>query len=349
MKQIALFALCAFAGCAAPTAVPVSLGAEEIRLAPTDARIEPSGFATIVDAPPAKISKMPVALAPKSDPASRAEALRRIAALQVLMPEFERLRIRLAAAERGNYTDARIVHDPDWAYILYFKHDPAGTLAKYTHNPRFKAAPGRYTKQDLDTLIAPWAKRFSETGIVGGYGSDATYGTADFSMAVTEEEYRAIAAQKHWGPVPAPIKLEFSQSLAFPAVDARVAPLLRHFASERRATVIQLEAGASGRIFLRDGCLRTGRTGATGPSALTMFHKETGIGLDAQGYLALIDRATGKPTGRIGEMFFWASPNDAREDMSEVIALHAACGAGPVVNVGNPESKFAFDARYRGN
>ena len=349
MKQIALFALCAFAGCAAPTAVPVSLGAEEIRLAPTDARIEPSGFATIVDAPPAKISKMPVALAPKSDPASRAEALRRIAALQVLMPEFERLRIRLAAAERGNYTDARIVHDPDWAYVLYFKHEPAATLAKYTLNPRFRAALGRYTRQDLDTLIAPWAKRFSEAGIVGGYGSDATYGTANFSMSVTKEEYRAIAAQKRWGPVPAPIKLDFSQSLAFPAVDGRIAPLLRHFASERRATVIQLEAGASGRIFLRDGCLRMGRIGTAEPSSLAMFHKETGIGLDAQGYLALIDRTTGRPTGRVGEMFSWGAPNGAREEMPEVIALHVACGPGGVINVGNPESKFAFDRKYRHN
>ena len=237
----------------------------------------------------------------------------------------------------------------DQVMFAGFTHEPAATLAKYTLNPRFRAALGRYTRQDLDTLIAPWAKRFSEAGIVGGYGSDATYGTANFSMSVTKEEYRAIAAQKRWGPVPAPIKLDFSQSLAFPAVDGRIAPLLRHFASERRATVIQLEAGASGRIFLRDGCLRMGRIGTAEPSSLAMFHKETGIGLDAQGYLALIDRTTGRPTGRVGEMFSWGAPNGAREDMPEVIALHVACGPGGVINVGNPESKFAFDRKYRHN
>ena len=328
-------------------ALIVTLGCAASAKVPVRATVGKSGYATVLKAPPAPIAR-PARSAPV-DPVAMAQARQEMAAMQALMPEFERQRLRLAAAERGNYTDARIVHGPDWAYVLYFKHDPAATLAKYTHNPRFRAALGRYTKQELDTLIAPWAKRFGEVGIVGGYGSDATYGTADFSMAVTEEEYRAIAAQKRWGPVPAPIKLDFSQSLAFPAVDARIATLLRHFASERRATVIQLEGGASGRIFLRDGCLRMGQTGTTEPSALAMFHKETGIGLDAQGYLALIDRATGKPTGRIGEMFSWAAPNDAREDMPEVIALHGACGPGAVINVGNPEGKSAFDRKYRHN
>ena len=80
-----------------------------------------------------------------------------------------------------------------------------------------------------------------------------------------------------------------------------------------------------------------------------MFHKETGIGLDADGYLALIDRRTGKPTGRVGEMFAWGAPNPSGEEMPEVIALRARCGTGPVVNVGHPESKAAFDRRYSRN
>ena len=339
-------------------ALIVALGCAASAKLPVRAMVGKSGYATVLKAPPAKISEPPIKRGASSEQAyyaeanhvPLAEAQRRIAAMQALMPEFERLRIKLAATERGNYTDARVVHEPDWAYVLYFKRDPAGTLAKYTHNPRFKAALGRYTKEDLDALIAPWARRFTEAGIVGGYGSDATYGTADFAMSVTEEEYRALAAQKHWGPVPAPIRLGFSGALAFPTVDPRVANLLRHYASERRGTVIQLEAGASGRIFLRDGCLRiSGNGSTTAPGALAMFHKETGIGLDAQGYLALIDRTTGKPTGRIGEMFEWGAPNDASEAMPEVIALHAACGPGAVINAGNPTSKFAFDRRYHHN
>ncbi|HXG80377.1 MAG TPA: hypothetical protein VNJ05_01100, partial [Sphingomicrobium sp.] len=168
----------------------------------------------------------------------------------------------------------------------------------------------------------------------------------EFMLSVTEDEYREIAAKEGWGPVPEAIKLGFVRALAIPAVDPKVAPFLRHFASERRATVFQLEALGTGRIILRDGCLRLADNGK---ELLVMFHKETGIGLDDQGYLALIDRRTGKPTGRIGEMFAWGAPNAANEDMPEVIELRARCGTGPLVNVGNPESKAAFDLRYSRN
>ena len=59
--------------------------------------------------------------------------------------------------------------------------------------------------------------------------------------------------------------------------------------------MFQLEALGGGRIILRDGCLRM--AGHAGQEALAMFHKETGIGLDDEGYLALIDRRSGKPSG----------------------------------------------------
>ncbi len=53
-----------------------------------------------------------------------------------------------------------------------------------------------------------------------------------------------------------------------------------------------------------------------------------------------------KPTGRVGEMFARGAPNPSGEDMPELVELHARCGPGTVVNVGNPESKAAFDLRY---
>lgn len=125
-----------------------------------------------------------------------------------------------------------------------------------------------------------------------------------------------------------------------PAIDPRVANLLRGFAYERRGTLLQLEAGFEGRIVLADGCLRL--DSATGP--LVAFHRETGIGLDAQGYLALIDRNTSKAKARIGEMMSWAGPNDAK-DFVGLAELQAACGGGPWLNAGNPESKARFEAR----
>ena len=69
-----------------------------------------------------------------------------------------------------------------------------------------------------------------------------------------------------------------------------------------------------------------------------MFHRETGIGLDEQGYLALKDRQTGKFTGRIGEWFSWGGPNGVPEKEADVMELQQRCGGGGIVNVGNPRS-----------
>lgn len=258
------------------------------------------------------------------------------------MGEFSALQVKLRIAEKGNYTDARIVHEPDWAYLLFFKNDPQRTLAKYTKNPRFKAAQGRYAQEELHALVEPWAKRFEAQKIMGGYGLDATYGVVEMMMSVSEAEYREIAAREGWGMPPEAIRLGFSRDPVIPAVDPRAAPLLRGFAYERRATVMQLEAGFSGRIILDDGCLRL--ESKTGP--LVAFHRETGIGFDQDGQLSLINRITGKPSGRIGEMLSWAGPNGGT-DLIGIDKLKARCGDGPVTNVGNPESQAVFDARYR--
>ncbi|GAA4714221.1 hypothetical protein H9L13_04505 [Sphingomonas lutea] len=310
-----------------------------------------STFATILEAPPSPTGDV----APqrndfvsqehwyaRENGISVAEAKKRMADQQAISAEFEGLRARLAANESDNYTGVRMVHQPDWGYIFYFKRDAAATLARHTRNPRFRAAPGRFTDAEIKALVQPWAERFGKAGIMGGYGVDGTTGTAQMMMSVDREEYRAIAAREGWGTPPDGIALEFSRSLAIPAVDPRVAGLLRGFAYESRATVIQLEAGFSGRIILHDGCLRLGK--ADGP--LVVFHRETGIGLDRQGYLALIDRHSGKPLGRIGEMMSWAGPNEAK-DYVGLDALKAACGGnGSVINAGSPESRARFEARH---
>jgi hypothetical protein len=262
-------------------------------------------------------------------------------------PVFQRLVERLRKAEPDNFTGARLFHKPDWGYLLYFKRDPEATLAKYMRNPRFKAAQGRHTPQELDALIKPWLERFTKAGIIGVYGQDGTNGTASFGMTVTEEEFRALAAREGWGPVPDAIKLGFGKEAEVPAIDPRVAPFLRAFANDSKATLMQPEAGFIGRIILRDGCLRV--VAGRGPAALAYFHHETGLGIDDQGYLALINRRSGKPKGRIGEVFAWAGPNRLRENMPGLAELKAKCGDGPVAHVGNPESEAAFEIRHGRN
>ena len=274
------------------------------------------------------------------------EAKKRVSEQMVVQPLLERLRERLRIAEPDNYVDVRMVHQPDWGYILYFKRDPEATLRKYSVHPRFKAAKAAYTEAELKALADPWLKRFADERVGFGYSPFPAEGRADLMMTITAAEYRAIAARKGWDDVPPPIRLSFARELPFPRVDPVIAPLLRGFASESQATGLQMEAGFSGRVILDDGCLRLESKGkAKGP--LAVFHRETGIGLDAQGYLAIIDRDTGKAKGRVGEMWSWAGPNPGI-DFDGLERLKAQCGDGPIVNVGNPESEARFKARYPG-
>jgi hypothetical protein len=274
------------------------------------------------------------------------EARKRLSEQQAISPIFQRLQERLRASEPDNYVDARLVHQPDLGYVLYFKRDPAATLRKYSVNPRFGAAAAPYTRTELQAMIDTWTKRFGEAGIVGGFSISPTEGRAEMMMLVTEAEYRRVAKARGWGAVPSAIRLGFAGELPFPRVDPRYALLLRGFASERQPTIRQREAGRSGRVILDDGCLRLAAKGKSkGP--LVVFHRETGIGVDEQGYLAAIDRRTGKAKGRIGEMWSWAGPNPDTE-FDGLDELKTACGEGPIVNVGNPESQARFRARNPG-
>lgn len=274
------------------------------------------------------------------------EARKRLSEQQAILPVFQRLEERLRQLEPDNYVSARLNHQPDWSYTLYFERDPEATLRKYHVNPRFKAAKAAYTEAELKALVDPWLKRFAEERIGSMYSPFPAEGRAEIGMTITAAEYRAIAAREGWGDVPAPIQLSFAKELPFPRVDLQIAPLLRGFASESQATSLQMERGSSGRVVLDDGCLRLEVKGRKkGP--LAVFHRETGIGLDAQGYLAIIDRRTGKAKGRIGEMWSWAGPNPGT-DFDGLEELKTACGDGPIYNVGNPESEAVFKARHPG-
>ena len=330
----------------------VAVAAAAPVFAPTGAKIEPSGYATIERAPhlpypeePPAADTNPGAEAEwyaRDQGISVAEARQRQAEQQAMFTEFELLLANLRAREPGNFTAARMIHQPDWGYEMYFKRDPERTLAKYTQNPRFTAKHARYTREELEALIKPWTERFTAEKMTGGWGVDDTYGTANIMMAVTEAEFRAIAAREGWEAVPEAIKLEFAKPLGHPSVEEQAKPFIRAFAQESRSTVTQLLALGTGRIVMRDGCLRLG---SAQDSPLVMFHRETGIGIDDQGYLALKDRATGKSKGRIGEWFSWGGPNGVSEDEPSVVTLKKRCGNAPIANVGNPESHASFRAR----
>lgn len=321
--------------------------------APKGAVIGRNGYATIMRVPPSPTGDVkpqrptyngPIEWYAQEEGLTVPEARKRLSEQMGFMPIFERLQERLRRLEPDNYVSARINHKPDWHYVLFFKRDPEATLRRYSVNPRFKVAKAAMTEAELKALAAPWLARFEKAGIADVHGTDPIAGTASMTIPITRAQFDVIAAREGWGEVPAAIKLHFAADHQVPRVDPRVAPYLRGFASASRATTLQMERGEGGRVVLDNGCLRlAGNRKVKGP--LVVFRRETGIGLDAQGYLAIIDRGTGKSKGRIGELWGWAGPNPDKE-FDGLEELKAACGDGPIVNVGNPESEARFEARY---
>lgn len=356
MLRIGFLAICGvLVACApvdSPRKAPAAAG-----FVPTDARIQSSGFATILHAPSPAYPEEPPP--PENRPVggeaawyardrniTEAEARKRLAEQRALHPEFERLIATLRKQESGNFTAPRMVHAPDWAYEFYFKREPAATLARYTSNPRFEAALARYTRAELDALIQPWATRLQEAGVLDGYGSDETRGTAEFMLAMTRAEYEHMAAREGW-QLPDAIKLAFAPELYGPAVDQRAAPFVRLFPQSERATGIVLTSATSGRIVLQDGCLRVLRPNQA--PALAYFAKEAALTIDDQGYLAVRNRdpRAGSPgqMGRAGEVFVWGGYGEVTEGMAMVADLRKHCGSGPIAHVGNPTSLHHFRVR----
>ena len=323
---------------------------------PRGAIVAPSGYATVLHAPS---PPYPIAPPPPDDrPVSEAgwyarsqgisedEAKKRLLEQEALSPEFQRLLATLRKREAGNFTAPRMVHAPDWSYVFYFKREPAATLAKYSDHPRFRAALAKYTQDELDALIQPWARRFEQARVLGSYSSDDTFGTAGFTLSVTRKEYERLAAREKWR-VPDAIVLSFAPELKGPAVDPRVASFLRIFPQSDRSSTTVLLSATLGRIVLEDGCLRVTRPRE--PPALAYFAREAGLTLDDEGYLSLRDRTSpshaAQHMGRIGEVFVWGGYGEVTGAMAMVPELRARCGTGPIVHVGSPTSLHHFRVR----
>ena len=272
--------------------------------------------------------------------------MRRIAAQQAIVPEFEKLQAQLRAREADNYTDARLIHDPDWAYVLYFKRSPELDARQIYVQSEVQGRAGALfalRARSADQAVDRPFHRRRKIARRRGHRRDPRR-RRDDARRDRGGISRAGGAKALGAGVDDAIKLTFADELSGPQVDLRVRRFVRAFASEPHATVFQLEALGTGRVIMRDGCLRL--VAFDGRESLAYFHRETGIGLDDAGYLALIDRRTGKPSGRVGEMFAWGAPNAVPKDDPAVAMLKARCGDLPVSNIGNPESKAVFDARY---
>jgi hypothetical protein len=344
-------AACLAAACSAPATTSQQSAAVAASL-PTGATAGRSGFWSIATAPNSPPGP-PMKRGPQSEltfyaqlaGVSNAEADKRMKAQEKTRPEFERLMRTLRSKERGNYTDAELIHRPDWAYLIYFKRQPAATLAKYTKNPRFQARSAPYTDEELTRLSKPWLDRINGERLTTGYAMNPRRGTADIDMVVSREEFEAIARAKAWGPVPDFLNLKFDTAPVGPALDPAVAAGIRILAQGDRNLGATNQAALGGRIVLRDGCFFV--VGHEGKEQLAYFAREVGLGRDPQGYLSLHRRnAERTHLGRIGEMFTWAGPIGIDEQAPMVRQLRAQCGTAPLMHVGIPESSAMFNARY---
>jgi hypothetical protein len=333
------------------------------RLVLKGAVLEASGFATILDAPSPPFPDTPPP--PENRPANEAEwyarsqgigteeAVKRQREQAALRPQMERLLELVRAKEQGNFTAVRMVHAPDWAYVFYFKRQPQETLSRYARHPRIKAALARYTQAELDALAKPWVDRLMAHRLLDGHGSDPTFGEVVLAMAVSEAEFREVAAREGW-QVPDALKLRFPEAAEGQALPERLETLVRIFPHPDRALGATNMASLGGRIILRDGCLYIARPG--NPDRLAYFPREIGLTVDDEGYLALKPKGAGaRISGRVGEEFTWAGPmGPVSEDAPMIAELRQRCGAAPVEAISFPQSRrnarvrpFAIDECVR--
>lgn len=189
----------------------------------------------------------------------------------------------------------------------------------------------------LDRLAAHEA--LSGMGLEGK-GPDGAVTTID--TLLSRREFDDWLGRNGW-VVPRHIHWRFQNELAAPSVTEAAASRIRYWPAARVRTGMQHMAALYGQVDLRDGCFFLRKF--DGAKGLAWFLAETGVAIDPQGYVVLIDRANGEINARVGETMVWAGPS-ADPKPEQTRALRAACGEHPVYNVGNPQSHAKFRNRY---
>jgi hypothetical protein len=281
-----------------------------------------------------------------SDPAERRRAEEEANGSPAFQAELQRLSELLPRAEPDNFVAVRIVRDPGVAGEVWFKRDAAATLERYSSDPLFRPRQGGSTPAEQERLRALWTERIQDSNLISTLSVDPFTGTVELGVAVEEAEFRRIAAQRGWD-LGAPLVLTFPPPRPEAFAVTSLAPLVRVFAREDKHSGIRLLALSTGRIVLEDGCFRLAREHGRDERALVMFARDSQLGRDAQGYLAITQ--SGANLYRIGEMGAWGGPNGVDEKEPDVRRLRQRCGDGPIVNVANPQSERLFglpDARW---
>ncbi len=320
---------------------------------PKGARVEPSGYLTIRDVPPTDI---PVEAPPRPDtldsfarktglgtPEEQARAWEAANGDAAFQHELQRLRGVLEQQEADNFVSVRLVRDPQVSGEFAFRRDGPATLAKYTTDPVFRAVTVDTDPVALAELRALWEERMRERdAAIGLLGANERENTVEISTGLTEPDFRSIARSKGWDLADSRLDFTFAQPRRPAFVDPAIASHMRFFARENEAASIRLTALGQGTVVLQDGCFRLADEGNRPRGQLVMFGRDSQLGIDSEGYLAVSDSGGGERRYRIGEPGAWGGPNGVDEDSEDVRRLREACGNDPIVNIAEPQSQRLF-------
>ena len=351
MRLIFLFFPVILAACT--TAPGGSEPAGEGNLAlPTDAVIQPSGYASIGLTPPSAFPKDPPPMPTQLDVLARQTALgsnqdrdqawTNANGTEEFQNTFFQLREQIARAEGANFIEAHFIREDGVQGEFLFQRDGEATLREYTHDPRFVASTANYDAARLRSLRQQWLDRMGE-GAINGLSADTFTGKIEINTGLEEAEFRALANRKGWDVDDPMLAIAYAPSKPAAFSDPSLETLVRVFAREENEVTIRLTALGTGRIVLDDGCFRLAGSDGKPGDMLVMFARQSRLVRDEEGYLAV---QTGDEHYRIGEAGAWNAPNFVDEKAPDVRALRKACGDDEIVNVAGPQSERLFALPY---
>jgi hypothetical protein len=320
--------------------------------------INPSGFATILDAPPAPFipdtPKDPEPFTPAQ--IADQQQFTRVGNFQVrVRDKAQALDRQLRKAQKGNYVSVYYDNDGDPSVVFQFLRDGPGTLRRYTSHPSFIGKTVPYSMAQLHAASAFMWTTFGKDRVIQSTGIGRN--EVDVSVLVPEAEFRALVARKKV-KLPAPVRLEFSAAPIViqpgrPALGAAadslnaslppdIAQKVRIFARDNRPDGMLNDIVSRAKVVLRDGCFRIADQG----DALVLFPLGARLFIDSEGYLAFGDK--GRPGyARVGETIVFAGSLRELTIPALVDPIHAACGPGKVMKVTSMESEAARSAQQR--
>jgi hypothetical protein len=325
------------ASCAgAPSQASQPVESAAANAAPKGAVLGPEGWATIADAPPAPFTPSEPGAPPPLTPEQIAghEQFRRSGEFQnKVMAEVQALADRLRRAERGNFVDLYFENEGEPHVVFRFLRNPQATLARYTKNPSFRAARAGFSQAQVRAAGEFMLATFRDDRVIQSVGMGNKAGMAEVEISVTEAEFRALVARKGV-TIPEAVKLSFRATQPASALNrplpADIAGLVRIFPRDDRPFGALHAINSRAKVILDAGCFRV--AGGPHDRALVLFPLGAQLFVDREGYLAY---GAGESPGyaRVGEELVFPGSIAEVTAPELVKPIHAACGAGKVVEI----------------